>query len=71
VNPYQPSANDHTVQQRLDDRRAAATTYRLATVANRSSSPGLLTRWRCAVGNRLKEIGENLTASKSPQLPTL
>ncbi|CAN5870438.1 hypothetical protein BH23ACT4_BH23ACT4_11810 [soil metagenome] len=70
MNPYQPSANDHTVQQRLDDRRAAATTYRLATMAKPSTGPGPLTRWRCAVGNRLTAIGENLTTPRSPQLPT-
>lgn len=71
MNPYQPTLNNHTVQQRIEDRRAAASAYRLATLANPSSGPGPLTRWRCAVGNRLKEIGENLIAPRSPQLPTV
>jgi hypothetical protein len=71
VNAYQPSANNHTVQQRIEDRRAAASAYRLATLANPGTNPGALTRWRCAVGNRLKEIGENLITPKSPQLPTV
>jgi hypothetical protein len=71
VNTYQPTVSSHTVQQRIDDRRAAASVYRLAKVANPSSGPGPLTRWRCAVGSRLKEIGENLIAPRSPRLPTV
>lgn len=71
MNTYQPTVNDHTVQQRIEDRRAAASVYRLAKVANSSSGPGPLTRWRCSVGNRLKKIGEDLIAPRSPQLPTV
>lgn len=71
MNTFQPTVNNHTVQQRIEDRRAAASAYRLATTANPRSSPGPLTRFRCAVGNRLKAIGENLIAPRSPQLPTV
>lgn len=62
MTPYQPTVNNQTVQQRIEDRRAGASAYRLATLANPSSDPGPLAKWRSAVGNRLKEIGEGLIA---------
>jgi hypothetical protein len=64
VNPYQPSANDHTVLQRIDDRRAAASNYRLARATSEGPNPGRLSGWRCAIGNRLVAVGEALRAPK-------
>jgi hypothetical protein len=68
VNSYQPSANSHAVQQRIDDRRAAAVSYRLAKATSQGSKPGRLTAWRCAIGNRLVALGESLKAPKRDRL---
>jgi hypothetical protein len=71
VNPYQPSANDHTVLQRIDDRRAAASNYRLARATSEGPNPGRLSGWRCAIGNQLVALGESLGAPKRDRLETV
>ncbi len=68
MNPYQPSANNDTVLQRIDDRRAAAAHYRLAKAATEEAGPGRLTRWRCAIGNRFVAMGEALRVPKGDRL---
>ena len=71
MNRYQPSANAHAVQQRIDDRRAAAANYREARVTNSRKINDKWTNWRCAIGNRLIAVGENLTTPKAPTLPAV
>jgi hypothetical protein len=62
MNPHQPSVNQATVNQRIVDRRAAASQYRLTRSGDDHRRQRRFGVWRDAVGRRLVAIGKQLIA---------
>ncbi len=56
MNPNQPPVNWSTARQRMDERRAAADTYRLARNARAVRDPLRITDFRDAVSRRFADL---------------